>query len=310
MNLAWETAVAAVIIPIFTAVFKPSRPQTKRELNQCFSALWGKQLPPCLLLEVQDPSLGYTWWVCVPWVGVAREIWNHCASSAMCFCDRRPSPGLEWGLLALVLVQWKSSFIKLREMSVGKGEAVAMHNLPPSSVQPWISRPFSPVHLPRWTQTATLTSNSYPKSTRNCVLAPTPSVLLFRHWGRDVFDFLPLLKFKELCLVPQCQTSAWFYTSGTLDLCVCKVLNSHWKFSMWLWCLQLDFLLSFSPYLVRIKFTVQFLCSWKTLSTLWNFVCHRGWWTFVWISWLFWPFPEIWHKQDELTNLIPEGYQD
>lgn len=57
-NLA---AVAAVIIPIFTAMFKPSRPQTKRELNQCFSALWGKQLPPCLLLEVQDPSLGYTW---------------------------------------------------------------------------------------------------------------------------------------------------------------------------------------------------------------------------------------------------------
>lgn len=134
-NLA---AVAAVIIPIFTAMFKPSRPQTKRELNQCFSALWGKQLPPCLLLEVQDPSLGYTWWVCVPWVGVASEIWNHCTSSAMCFCDRRPSPGLEWGLLALVLVQWKSSFIKLREMSVGKGEAVAMHNLLPSSVQPWI----------------------------------------------------------------------------------------------------------------------------------------------------------------------------
>lgn len=35
-----------------------------------------------------------------------------------------------------VLVQWKSSFIKVGEMSVGKGEAVAMHNLPHSSVQP------------------------------------------------------------------------------------------------------------------------------------------------------------------------------
>lgn len=34
-----------------------------------------------------------------------------------------------------VLVQWKSSFIKLGEMSVGKGEAVAIHNLPRSSVQ-------------------------------------------------------------------------------------------------------------------------------------------------------------------------------
>lgn len=34
-----------------------------------------------------------------------------------------------------VLVQWKSSFIKLGEMSVGKGEAVAIHNLPHSSVQ-------------------------------------------------------------------------------------------------------------------------------------------------------------------------------
>lgn len=35
-----------------------------------------------------------------------------------------------------VLVQWKSRFIKLEERSVGKGEAVAVHSLPRSSVQP------------------------------------------------------------------------------------------------------------------------------------------------------------------------------
>lgn len=97
------------------------------------SVLWGKQMPPCLLF----PYLDYRWWGCVAWVDVASEIWNHCASSATCFCD---SLHLAWDVAfwPFVLVQWKSRFIKLGERSVGKGEAMAMHSLPCTSVQPWI----------------------------------------------------------------------------------------------------------------------------------------------------------------------------
>lgn len=205
-------------------------------------------------------------------------------------------------------------------MSVGKGEAVAMHNLPHSSVQPWIRPDPSALSAYRdehrqqlLPQISILNQPGIVFLLQHflcCSLIHCPAFGVGMCFDPDFTTFLPLQKFKEFCLVPQCQTSAWFSASVTLGLCVCKVLSFHWKFSMWLGCLQLDFLSSFLLCLVRIKFTVQFLCSWKTLSSLWNFVCHWGWWTFVWISWLFWPLPEIWHKQDDLTNLIPKGDQD
>lgn len=156
---------------------------------------------------------------------------------------------------------------------------MAMHSLPCSSVLPWV-RPFSSVHLPTWTQIAALTLNSCPKSTRSCLLAPTPSVLLFNPlssiWGKDVFSpQTPPGPFP----CKSSRSSAWCLSAkpqlGFLQVahlvCVCKVLSSHCKCSMSLGCLQLDFLSSFLPCLVRIKFTEQFLCSWKTLSPFWNF---------------------------------------
>lgn len=317
-NLA---AVAAVIIPIFTAVFKPSRPQTRREVCSTPQRPLGEAVAP---LFAFGGAGSFPWFQVVSLCSLSGcRQWN---LKSLCFqCHVfvvTDGLCLAWNeaFWPLVLVQWKSSFIKLGERSVGKGEAVAMHNVPCSSVQPWI-RPgpsalstYQGEHrqqhlsqIPILNQPGTV---FFLQHLLCCSLIRCPAFGVGMVFDPDSVMFLPLQKFKELSLVPQCETSAWFSASGIRGLCVCKVLSSHWKSSMWLGCLQLDFLLLFLPCLVRIKFTVQCLCSWKTLSPLWNLVCHRGWWTFVWISWLFWPHPEIWHKQDELTNLIPKRDQD
>lgn len=89
--------------------------QTTDQKGSLLSVIWGKQLPPCLLLEVQDLSLDYRWWVCVAWVGVASEIWNYCAFSARCllwqmafaWLSTRPSGPLCWCNGRVVLLNWE-----------------------------------------------------------------------------------------------------------------------------------------------------------------------------------------------------------
>lgn len=69
------------------------------------------------------------------------------------------------------------------------------------------------------------------------------------------------------------------FLQGSPLACVSKKFWAHLKFMMWLGCLQLGFHLFF-PCLVRMKFTAQFLRTWKTVSPPWDLtlVAEGGRW--------------------------------
>lgn len=170
--------MAAVIIPIFTAVLKPRRPQTEWEV--CSVSFGGSGCPlvcfwRCRIL----PLITGGEFVLLEWVQPVKSEIIVLSVPRVC-CDGQPSPGLGRGLLALCAGAMEEQFNKTGREECGEGRGRG-HAQPASLLCAALNqtRPFSPVHLPRGTQIAILTLNSYPKSTRNRVLAPTPSVLLF-----------------------------------------------------------------------------------------------------------------------------------